>query len=135
MTPADELVAAADKLDALVAQTTDGPWVTTREIDGYRADRWTVVKAGGKRVVTVDQTRVHWDSAAEANVAYIAAMNPLVGKDHASLLREFAVHVERRWRDFHEMWNTEQRIRMIADHAPGLHAALRIARRINGTSS
>jgi hypothetical protein len=51
------------------------------EIDGVRAGRATVVKAGERRVVTVDQVRAHWDSAhapgrAEDNVAHIAANDP-----------------------------------------------------------
>lgn len=51
---------------------TPGPWVAEMEIDGTRAGRMTVVKAAGKRVFTVDQTRMHWDGAAEANVAFAA---------------------------------------------------------------
>lgn len=52
---------------------TTPPWVVASEIDGFRAGRETVVKADGRRVVTVDQTRPHYDSEAEANVAFIAS--------------------------------------------------------------
>lgn len=91
MTPAEELVAAADKLDALVSGATEGPWTTYRELDGIFAGQWTVVRAAGLRVASVGQVRRHHSQAAEGNIAYIAAMNPLVGKAMAELFRmEFA---------------------------------------------
>ncbi|MFA5709931.1 hypothetical protein [Mycolicibacterium sp.] len=73
----------AESREAL-ASITPGAWSVGNEIDGIRAGRATVVTAavGGttRRVVTVDQTRPHWDSnirghavAAESNVAFIAA--------------------------------------------------------------
>lgn len=128
MTPAEELAAAADKLDALASAATPGPWF----VPGIGEFGWAVIAEDGGRDFGVETD----DSPqGESDAEWIAAMNPLAGADQAALLREFAVHVERRWRDFHDMWNTEQRIRMIGDHAPGLHAALRIARRINGTTS
>jgi hypothetical protein len=49
------------------------PWTVATEIDGHRAGRNTVVKSDGKRVFTVDQTRPHHDTTAEANVAFAAA--------------------------------------------------------------
>lgn len=126
MTPAEELAAAADKLDALIAgaapdwrvvddNTLALPMIEMPAMIGLAKTSRTYTVAGPN----------------DATTLYIAAMNPLVGADLFALLREFAGHVERRWRDFHEMWNTEQRVRMIGDHAPGLHAMLRIARLIN----
>lgn len=90
MTPAEELTAAADKLDALVAGATEGPWTTYRELDGIFAGQWTVVRAAGLRVASVGQVRRHHSQAAEGNIAYIAAMNPLVGKALAEWLRKAA---------------------------------------------
>ena len=49
------------------------PWTVATEIDGVRAGRNTVVKSDGKRVFTVDQTRPHHNTTAEANVAFTAA--------------------------------------------------------------
>lgn len=129
MTPAEELAAAADKLEALIVKVPAGPWVA-EDVGSGDADVLTYQ--------VLPTSRTAWAAIVgdvkTDHAAYIAAMNPLVGADLVVLLREFAAHVERRWRDFHEMWNSEQRIRMIGDHAPGLHAVLRIARQINGTA-
>ena len=81
MTPAEELAKAADKLNGLIGDATDGPWFQAPEIDGVFHGRMTVVRPEhGKRIVSVGQTRPHYGAEAEANVAYIAAMNPIVGK-------------------------------------------------------
>lgn len=140
MTPAEELAAAADRLDALAANATAGPWSVslrgggqTVGIEAGEQGYDEVVVPGEVRCGSYCYGGTSVIDAADADWRYIAAMNPLVGADQAALLREFAAHVEQRWRDFHKMWNTEQRIRMIGDHAPGLHAALRIARSINGS--
>lgn len=93
MTPAERLIAAADLLDQRASEATEGPWYTAVENDGVRSGRRTVVKMLGRRVVTVDQTRTHWDDEhglAEANVRYIATMHPEVGKSVAAILREEA---------------------------------------------
>lgn len=62
-----------DALKAAYLDTTPYKWVVAEEIDGWRAGRMTVVKAGDRRVVTVDQTRPHHDGGAEANIAFIVA--------------------------------------------------------------
>jgi hypothetical protein len=76
-----------DRAKEVLKGTTPGPWTRGREIDGWRSGRFTVVFAptdGGpglppaKRVVTVDQTRAHHDTEAEANVAFIAEAHSLV---------------------------------------------------------
>lgn len=69
------------ELRELAEAATPGPWFVAPEIDGWRAGRPTVVKAtvnnpnliATRRIVTVGQTRRHWDTKAEANVALIAA--------------------------------------------------------------
>ncbi|NKY60391.1 hypothetical protein [Nocardia flavorosea] len=65
----------------LLEAATDGPWEVVEEIDGTRAGRKTVIKAGDtgfcKRIVTVDQTRMHHEPA-EPNIELIAwAVNNL----------------------------------------------------------
>lgn len=59
-----------DAIRAYLDATTPGPWEVGREMDGWRAGRLTVVRAGGRRVFTVDQTRPHHDDRAEANVEF-----------------------------------------------------------------
>jgi hypothetical protein len=75
-----DLIAEGRKL---LEAATEGPWEVVEEIDGMRAGRKTVIKAGAtehgirKRIVTVDQTRMHHEPA-EANVELIAwAVNNL----------------------------------------------------------
>ncbi|MFF4026956.1 hypothetical protein ACFYY5_29310 [Nocardia elegans] len=62
---------------AKLRAATYGPWEIVEEIDGVRAGRLTVVKAGDgaerRRVVTVDQTRPHHEPA-EANIELIVWM-------------------------------------------------------------
>lgn len=60
------------QIKAALDGVTPGPWDAAMEIDGWRAGRRTVVKAYGKRVTTVGQTRMHWSEAAEANTVFIA---------------------------------------------------------------
>lgn len=59
-----------DAIRAYVEAATPGTWAPARELDGWRVGRLTVVKAGGRRVFTVDQTRPHHDDRAEANVEF-----------------------------------------------------------------
>lgn len=75
---------------AALEGVTKGPWFVGNEIDGIRSGRPTVVHApnpdfpGSLRVVTVDQTRLHFGSTQrtkgqdEANVAFIAEARSLV---------------------------------------------------------
>lgn len=75
MTPAEELTAAADKLDGLIAGASDGPWAT----DG--SEVW---------IDTPEPRHAFFLRGWTADAAYIAAMNPLVGKALAAWLREMA---------------------------------------------
>jgi hypothetical protein len=89
---ADLLREAAEVLRALSNGATDGPWAAGHECDGVLAERRTVVRADGKRVVTVGQTRPHHHGPeAEVNVAYIATMHPGVGLALADWLDTMAV--------------------------------------------
>ncbi|MBB3752692.1 hypothetical protein FHT44_005204 [Mycolicibacterium sp. BK634] len=99
-----------------LAGTTPGPWDVAEEIDGMRAGRRTVVKATietsnpytrTRRVVTVDQTRPHWDEgdrtpelgSAEANVAFIAEARTLIPELVEAL--EYVIADRNR---YHAMW-------------------------------
>lgn len=96
MTPAEELTAAANKLDRWASEATPGPWVvwggserslvcTTVEgctcgggLEGYGHE------PGCGLEQPPDINATHEDAA------YIAAMNPLIGTALASALREEA---------------------------------------------
>lgn len=67
-----------ERAKALLEDVTNGPWTIREEIDGMRSGRKTVVWAGVKRIVSVDQTRPHHDACAEGNVAFISAARQLV---------------------------------------------------------
>jgi hypothetical protein len=73
MTPAEELAAAADKLDALTTNVVGGPWT----IGEYYGD---IAGVNGAHVANVNTDLAD----------YIAAMNPLVGKALVEMLREEA---------------------------------------------
>lgn len=89
----DELL---DRARQLLAGITAAPWVAGREVDGVNAGRDTVVRAGGRRIVTVHQARPHHQADAEANVAFIAAAPTLV----ADLLARLELAEARTgWRD------------------------------------
>lgn len=90
MTPAEVLAAAADRLDALVAEATGGPW-SAHYVSALHTDAGAWVGAPGER--TTDG--VYVASTANAveglgDAAYIAAMNPLVGKALSKVLRREA---------------------------------------------
>lgn len=121
MTPAERLLAAADLLDKRAGEATAGPWVEA----GIGEYGWSVISQADPRsnfgVETEDSEQ------GKADAAYIATVHPEVGKQQAAMLRSFAYAVDREWRTFHEMWNTEARVRMLNDRMPGLNAALAIA--------
>jgi hypothetical protein len=82
MTAADELRAAADRLDTLTGATTEGPWThaqvkvtrdwnRTAAVHQVQPNNLAIVGAGG-------------------DAEYIAAMGPVVGKAIAVLLREYS---------------------------------------------
>jgi hypothetical protein len=85
VTPAQELAAAADKLDALASKATEGPWVANRAdvyhppLAPFPDDRTYVAKLTALTV---------------PNATYIAAMNPLVGKALAVVLREASYTID-----------------------------------------
>lgn len=85
MTPADELAAAADKLDALIAAATDGDWSALAMLGA---------ETGSDVLAVSNDAPAGWSSVAhgisDADAAYIAAMNPLVGKALAEWLRAIA---------------------------------------------
>jgi len=79
MTPAEELTQAADKLDALLKDTTVGPWSVSDPI----------LDVGGEHGFDVDGPHGGYVSRLSDphDAHYIAAMNPLVGKRVAEWLR------------------------------------------------
>jgi acetolactate synthase regulatory subunit len=80
-----------EAIRAYLDATTPGPWEAGREMDGWRAGRLTVVRAGGKRVFTVDQTRPHHDDRAEANIEFAVRAHrdmPLLLDDMDRVSRE-----------------------------------------------
>ena len=127
MTPAEELAAAADKLDGLLAGATDGPWTGRIFDDAWHqyADvigKQEVEQYSGSYTVTTALVAGGTPEIAEpgwlfpGNAAYIAAMNPLVGK----------ALVE---------WLLDERVRgMNTGHGPNSNA-LALARLINGGGS
>jgi len=101
MTPAEELTQAADKLDALAAEATVGPWTGRIFDDAWHqyADvigKQEVEQYSGSYTVTTALVAGGASEIAEpgwlypGNAAYIAAMNPLVGKALAAWLRHEA---------------------------------------------
>ena len=87
MTPVETLEAAADRLEKLIAAVAPGPWeADTSEI---YADGLVWV---GETLNTDDPERT------AAHSAYIAAMNPLVGRELVAILRGTAAGIrEGRW--------------------------------------
>jgi hypothetical protein len=86
VTPAQELAAAADKLDALASKATEGPWR-----DMSMGSEGSTIHAGGN---TVSTARRVGRCGEYADAAYIAAMDPLVGKALAAVLREASYTIE-----------------------------------------
>jgi hypothetical protein len=77
VTPAEELVQAADKLAALASEATDGPWTNDA--------RYVWITDALDFGHVIDD-----DGAHATDLRYIAAMNPLVGKALAEWLYEQA---------------------------------------------
>lgn len=92
MTPAEVLAAAADRLDALIAGASDGPW----QVEGLKetpvSDETTWYLEGIERWRGMTNS-VHLGED-EGTARYIAAMNPLVGKALAEVLRNAAKNAE-----------------------------------------
>ena len=99
MTPAEELTSAADKLDALIAEATSGPWTLAKTgastkdpgrivgLDGGPAGYDEVITTGEVRCGSYCYGGTSVIDAADADWRYIAAVNPLVGKALAAALR------------------------------------------------
>jgi hypothetical protein len=153
MTPAEELAAAADKLDALVRAATAGPWTAEAASSihpapggkAYEFTTWLVISPvpddENPQTAVVAAERNARDGSLtggcynEDDAAYIAAMNPLVGKAIAGMLRTFGTAYARETRPFHKMWNEAARERMIGDRMDGFTQAVALARLINGGAS
>jgi hypothetical protein len=87
VTPAEELIAAADRLDGLMADLTPTPWQVLFECpEGDHHHDWDEVWIGGPNRETVAGLNERYTSGPR-DAAYIAAMNPLVGKALADLMR------------------------------------------------
>lgn len=122
MTPAEELAAAADKLDARLKHTTPGPW----EVYGDADRLFTIVGGEGREYGVVEDYELNPDDA-----HYLAAMNPLVGEALAVVLRRLSEACERDATPTRDLWTRPQRV---DDRIPGLTAALDLARLINGST-
>jgi len=96
VTPAEVLAAAADKLDALTAEATDGPWILAKHKDGRilgidAHDGYDeVVTTGNVECMSYCYGGTSTIEATDADWRYIAAVNPLVGKALAAWLRHEA---------------------------------------------
>lgn len=134
MTPAEELKAAADKLRALAAAATAGPWRqhdTHLDLGGHTAtvltDREDI---NDTELIAWVPTWSHepWDEARNAwnNAVYVAAMHPGVGAALAELLErqaKQAAEVEQYLGDQFQDGALDQDI----------HDALAVARALLGT--
>lgn len=92
MTPADELLAAADHLDALLAEATPGPWVYGIDHNPETCGWWIGAPADdgeGHPVLFHGGDDDRWSDA-----EYVAAMNPEVGRALVALLRVIANEAE-----------------------------------------
>ena len=85
MSPADELVAAAERLEKLAGEATEGPWVSdghTYELED--ASGWDVDGPSGGYVARL---------ADKQDADYIAAMDPRKGRKLATALRNDAERI------------------------------------------
>lgn len=83
MSAADELRAAADRLEALAKDATPGPWCTVHG---------GCVWSGDRNSPHDDSAPIVTDSASPDDHAYIAAMHPGVGLALAAWLRGMTDH-------------------------------------------
>jgi len=114
MTPVDELKAAAEKLRALAAEASEGPWT---------ANQW-----GNVETAAYEEVAEVWPLQAkpDVNVTYIAAMHPGVGAALATLLErqaKQAAEIEQYLGDQFQDGALDQDV----------HDALAVARQILGT--
>ncbi len=85
MTPSEELNAAADRLDALLAEVTPGPWEWRDP--GLRHVKLELATGGEWKPYAGTVLQLHGEMLSVADAAYIAAMNPDVGRALVALLR------------------------------------------------
>ena len=135
MTPAEELTAAADRLDGLVTKTIPGPWATAGR-DG-EWERPIVMETLTENEPDPDSEQTNFVVAEMrhgytwvGDAAYIATMDPLVGKALAEYLRGAGHQLASRSADYQAV---------LADRGVLFDAyyghALEIARLINGGAS
>lgn len=128
MTPAEELAAAADKLDALIAAgLTTAPWEVRFQCpEGTHHHDWDEVWLASPEGATVAALNERY-TLAPNDAAYIAALNPLVGKELAALMRVSAQALL--------TVDADDQHDVVADK-PGYvpHPLLTIARLINSTN-
>jgi len=129
MTPAEELAAAADKLDALLAETAPD-WRLTD--DNHLA--LSMIEMANMIGSTQTSSTFTLSGPNDRTTQYIAAMNPLVGKALADLLHRFELACLDPANQVRESWRAPER-QGIENRIPGLMAALDLARLINGTAS
>lgn len=130
MTPTEVLAAAADKLDALIAEAAPD-W----HLSESNHLALSLIEMPYMNGMLKGQPGYTVSGPNDATTQYIAAMNPLVGKALAGMLRTFGSEYVRETRHFHEMWNEDARVRMIGDRFPGFTEALSLARLILGDES
>ncbi|HEY9367020.1 hypothetical protein [Streptomyces sp.] len=125
MTPAEELTAAADRLNELVAKATPGRWKlwgmeVLADIDGT---------SNVDTALPVARTS-HEAGLRTFNATYIAAMNPLVGKALAEWLRVEARRYAKHPPNVQDFFAGD-----IEGEERELDYCVRIARLINGSRS
>lgn len=133
MNPAEELATAADKLDALASEASDGPWILAKHKDGRilgidAHDGYDeVITTGDVNCMAYCYGGTSTIEAIDADWRYIAAMNPLVGKALAEYLRGAGHRLSSRSDDYQAV---------LADRGVLFDAyyghALALARLING---
>jgi hypothetical protein len=115
MNPADELRTAAERLRALAATATPGPWTADASIPyGHRV-------GSSDEADWIAWTGEHGETGSESDAAYIAAMGPPVAMTLADWLETAVMYAER--------WPPDAQT-----NSPFRLGALAVARAINGTS-
>lgn len=94
LTVSETLTAAADKLDALLAEVTPGPWTTEgvyRPLAGCRCLSCVEDEPYGMTLREVDSLGEDPSAVLKAaDARWIAAMNPVPGRALVALLRDLA---------------------------------------------
>jgi hypothetical protein len=122
-TPAAELSAAADLLDALAAAAMPGPWRYNPRKQWHvpedlprRRNGEEFVGAGPlDATVCVAATGPADEPQSMADARYIAAMNPTVGRAIAAWLRDTAGIAERMWEQHGADYGDDEATSLVAD--------------------